>query len=222
MQNDKFRLISLLLVAGVLVSYFLPMAGAAQFTLYGNVIDGNTCNPLPGVMVTAPYNSNTTNITNSTGGYLLLLGTGSWNVTISKANYTPITFNTSYHTNGAYQFNTYLLKPGTSQANCTLGRYSANSTVPTTVTANSTVTSTMLPTSTQQYTNQSSQNSGKANNNTTYVVGGILILVIIILVVVYLSRGKGVAVKQDEKKDTKDSAKAPPQQQPKEENKPQQ
>ncbi|MDE1870701.1 MAG: carboxypeptidase regulatory-like domain-containing protein [Candidatus Micrarchaeota archaeon] len=188
--------------------------GASQFTLYGNVIDGSTCNPIVGAVVSAPYNSNTTNITNSTGGYILLLGSGSWNVTVSKPNYMPIKFITSYHQNGAYQFNTYLLKPGSSPANCTANRHSVNSTVPSTITANSTVSSTALPTTTQQSNNQTGQNSSSNGNKTALVVGGAIVLIIILVIVAYFAlNGKNFgkqkepesakAQPKDEKKDDK-------------------
>lgn len=179
---NRFRLASLLVVVIIFGSYLVPYSyskGVSQFTLYGNVIDGSTCNPISGALVTAPYNYNTSNLTNSTGGYLLRLGFGNWTVTVSKSDYTPISFDTPYVATGSYQFNTYLLVPGATPANCTEGRHATNSTVPTTVTAESTI-STILTTVPSNNTGQNTQNT-PTNYNTALTGAAIVVIIIIVL-----------------------------------------
>lgn len=193
-----FGVILSVLVVAVLLSYGVPYSyakGVSQFTLYGNVIDGSTCKPIQGALVTAPYNSNTTSVTNSTGGYLLRLGYGSWNITISKSGYTPITFNTPYISTGSYQFDTYLIMPGAIASNCTASRAGPNSTVPTTVTAKPTTVVTSSPTTVLQ-TNQSGGN-GTNISNTELIAGIGIVIVIIIIALGYFALRKGSGGKKE-------------------------
>jgi hypothetical protein len=207
-MSNRIRILSFLAVALVLGSYFIPYSyskGVSQFTLYGNVIDGSTCNPIVGALVTAPYNENTSNLTNSTGGYLLRLGYGNWTVTVSKGNYTPISFNTPYVSSGSYQFNTYLLMPGTFASNCTAGRHAENSTVPTTVTAESTISSNPT-TSVLNNTNRNGYQQASIGSGAE-IAAGIVIVVIILVVLAYFAlKGRGSAEGKKEQKEEQKKA----------------
>ncbi len=201
--DNRFGLVALLLTVVAFGSYAVPYAyskGVSQFTLYGNVIDGSTCLPITNALVTAPYNSNTSNLTNSTGGYLLRLGYGNWTVSISKNGYTSISFNTPYVATGSYQFNTYLLAPGSTAANCTLNRHAANSTVPTTAVTTTPPTSTG---SSQQTTisTQGSQNGQKSSNTALLAGVGIIIVIIIIALAYFGLKGRSSEDKKEEKKE---------------------
>lgn len=187
--NKWYKITALLAMVAMLGLYVVPYSyssGISEFTLYGNVIDGGTCQPVAGAMVTTPFNGNAFNLTNTTGGYLLRLGYGNWTVTVSKANYTPISFNTPYISTGLYQFNTYLLQPGAFAVNCTETRHVANSTVPTTVTALSTFST--IPASTSlQAAGQNSQNPSN-----TELIAGIGVIVVVLIVLAYFAlRGMG-------------------------------
>jgi hypothetical protein len=188
-------------IVAILGLYAVPLSyskGVSQFTLYGNVIDGSSCLPVANAVVSTTFNSNTVNLTNSTGGYLLRIGYGNWTVTVSKTGYTPISFNTPYVATGSYQFNTYLLAPGGVAANCTTTRHATNSTVPPTVTVKSTVATTAPATTTVAAT---AQKSGM-HLSSTELAGVAVIVVIIIIALAYLGikggKGKDHAAKKTE------------------------
>lgn len=167
----KMAIASSVIAMAVLLLYFIPYSyssNASQFTLYGNVIDGSTCNPVAGALVSSSFNS-TTNVTNSTGGYQLELGSGSWNVTISESGYVPITLTTPNVTTSSYKFDVFLLKPGANPADCTSKKYSVKSTVssPTTI--------------------QTGTSGSTPSNNNDLIIGGIIAIIIIIIIVGYLS-----------------------------------
>ena len=207
--NKMSRVASLVAIVAILGLYAVPLSnakGVSEITLYGNVINGSSCLPLANATVSAPFNSNTTNITNSTGGYLLRLGYGNWTITVSKTGFTPISFNTPYVATGTYQFNTYLLAPGAVAANCTSGTHVANSTVPTTVTANTTVATTAPTTTTVQ---PAAPKSSSISTAELAGIGGVVIIVIIVLAYFGLKGGKGKKEEQPKKADVPKDAKSP-------------
>jgi len=193
--NKMSRVASLVAIVAILGLYAVPLSyskGVSQFTLYGNVIAGNSCLPIANALVSTTFNSNTVNLTNSTGGYLLRLGYGNWTVTVSKTGYTPITFNTPYTATGSYQFDTYLLAPGGVAANCITGIHAANSTVPTTVTVKPTTVATTAPTTSTVAATASKSNMISLSSKK--VLAGIAVVVVIIIVVLAyfgLKGGKG-------------------------------
>ncbi len=158
------------------------MSFGQTFTLYGNVINGATCQALPGVTLHGSWN-NATNVTNAQGTYNLVLGFGNWSVSAVKTGYTSVSFYTGYHASGAFLNDFYLLQPGTSAANCTAGLHAPNSTAPTTIpyTAPTTVAGT---------TTASGTSAGSSSNN-TLLIGGAVVVVIIIVVAYMLMKGKG-------------------------------
>lgn len=180
--RNNYRIVMLLAVALAFGAVFLPYAGAQEWTLTGNVVNANTCKALPGATVSSAFNGNANNVTVSNGNYTLRLGFGSWNITISMANFTSFTFNTPYETTGSFHANTtYLLPVGGTAANCTKGN--VTSTVKTTATTLSTVSSvTTMP--------QATQSSGSNSNMLLEVGIGVVVLIIIIAVAVMAMRGK--------------------------------
>ena len=179
-------------------SAVLPLSyskGVSEYTLYGYITDGATCMPIQGATVSAPFNSNTSNITNSTGGYVLRLGYGNWTVTVSKPGYTAISFNTPYETTGAYMVNEYLLMPGTTASNCTKSLHSNSSTVPSTITAMTTQTT--VPSTTPSGTEAK---SGGGRNG--LIVDGAIVVLAIIGVLAYLLLGSSRRKGDDRQKKT--------------------
>lgn len=171
------KLTVLLFSVAFLAIAMMPLSygkGVSEWALYGNVINGNTCNPIAGAVVSSIYNGNASNITNSNGDYLLRLGYGNWTITVSKAGYGSITFNTPYETGGAYLFDTYLLTTGTSAVNCTASLSAKNSTVPST--APTSVSSTS-PTTTVS----SAQSASASSMNVPANLAVVLIIAVIII-----------------------------------------
>ncbi len=195
--DNSYRFVMLLAVAAVFGSFLLPMAKAQEWTLTGNVLNGATCKPIANATVSSPFNGNASTTTLANGNYTMSLGFGAWNITVSKAGYTSITFNTPYGSSGSsFRFSTYLLAPGAVAVNCTANSHAVNSTVPTTVTAASTVPSTAT---TIQQTGQSNSGSSKG---LLEVGAGIIVLIIIIVIAFFAMSGKksGKQEKKEEKK----------------------
>jgi hypothetical protein len=193
--NNGYKLAMLLVFATVLGSYLLPLSSAQEWTLYGNVIDGHSCKALVGANVLTKFNNNESTITNANGNYTLLLGYGSWNITISKTGYTPITFNTPYETVGAYKFNTFLLATGASAVNCSATVNTISSTVPTT-TATAQSTASTLPTTLIQ-----AAQSGQSEISGIAIAGIGLVIIIVIGVVAYFAMKGNKQEKPMEKKE---------------------
>jgi uncharacterized membrane protein len=127
-----FRIVGVLFVALVFALCVIPYSyskGASQWSFYGNVTDGATCRPLAGVLVTAAYNGNVTNITNSSGGYLVRLGYGSWNVTFSKSGYQSLVYTTPSELEGSYGYDLYLAENGKVPVNCSLEAATSSSSI---------------------------------------------------------------------------------------------
>ena len=185
----NWRRVMLIAMAAIFIgSAVLPLSyskGVSEWTLYGNITDGATCRPLQGAKVSAPFNNNASNITNSTGGYVLRLGYGNWTVTVSKPGYTPISFNTPYETSGAFRANEYLLMPGAAASNCTNSLHSNTSTVPSTITASTTPTTvaSVMP------SNTASKSGGRGNGG--LLAGGVIVVIIIIALAAYFLLGSG-------------------------------
>lgn len=184
--NDNLRPVALFFVFLLFALCVVPYSyskGVSVWTFYGNVTDGASCKPLVGVVVSASYNNNAANITNSSGGYTLLLGYGSWNVTFSKSGYKSLVFATPNELAGAYRFNAYLVPNGASQVNCTSRPPSTSSTAiyttkATTVAADSTTVPSEL------ISNQSVSTQIKSlNNYSLFELGAVLFLIIVVIIV---------------------------------------
>ena len=189
--------VMLIAMAAIFVgSVVLPLSyskGVSEWTLYGNITDGTTCKPIQGATISAPFNNNASNITNSTGGYVLRLGYGNWTVTVSKPGYTSISFNTPYETTGAFKADEYLLMPGAVASNCTNSLHSNASTVPSTITASTTPTTVA---STMPSNTASKSGSG---SNGGLLAGGIIVVIIIIALAAYFLLGSGKGKKEEHK-----------------------
>ncbi len=195
-MTDWHRVMLIAMAAIFVGSAVLPLSyskGVSEWTLYGNITDGATCRPIQGATVSTPFNNNASNITNSTGGYVLRLGYGNWTVTVSKPGYASISFNTPYETSGAFMVNEYLLMPGNVASNCTNSLHSNASTVPSTITASTaptTVTGTMP-------SNTASKSSGGGKGGV--LAGGIIVAIIIIALAAYFVLGRGKETKEEHK-----------------------
>ncbi len=190
-MSTRYAAASVLLVSLVLLAQCASLSAAAslQWTLKGTVTDGTTCQGLPGALIRTISNGNFSNITNSTGGYLLRLPIGNWTLNASKTGYAPKTFHTIYQSSGALVYNFSMLPPGATAANCN-GTKVQNATVLTTVAT--TAPTTILTTVVQQQ----GQSSG---SGLLPIVAVVIVIVIIAAVAYFMFMKKGVPKKKEGK-----------------------
>ena len=193
----RLLLVSML---GIIPMAQMSSAAGLGWVLYGKVVDGGTCQPLVGAIVSSPYNSNASVATNASGDYRLTLGTGAWNVTFAYTGYTSIKYSAPYETSGAFLYNASLLKPGeTAATNCNTGPqkspgYNATTTAVTTTTGPTSTIST--PGSSTTVSSTGGVTPPAAANYTAYYVGAVIVIVIVIVAVALLTRKKGKGSKK--------------------------
>ena len=198
MNVNKSTLFRLLVISlfGMLPLVQATGAAGLGWVLYGKVVDGQTCAPIVNATVQSPYNSNASVMTNATGGYRLVLGTGAWNVTYAYTGYSTTKYSTPYETSGAFLYNASLLKTGeTLNPACLTGAQPSpgnNATSSTT-----TVTSTAPPSSTSS---TSGGGTAGALSTTTVEIIAVIVVVIIIIAAALLLRKKPAATHHKEQK----------------------
>lgn len=192
-RNTMVRLI-LVSVLGILPMMQMAGASGLGWVLYGKVVDGGTCAPLVGAVVSSPYNSNASIATNASGGYRLVLGTGAWNVTYSYTGYNSAEYSAPYETSGAFLYNASLLKPGeVASSNCLTGAQPSpgnNATSSTTTITGSTTTISTPGSSSSTTSTQPSAPPASSALNTAYIIAGVVIVIIIIAIAYFAMRGK--------------------------------
>jgi hypothetical protein len=107
----------------LLSSAAAPCVGAGFWTLGGRVFDGSDCMPLMNATLSSAYDGNAYNLSGRDGSYLLLLGTGNWLITASKAGYSGESYEAPYLQGGAQEHDFYLIRDGAAPLNCSSPAY---------------------------------------------------------------------------------------------------
>jgi hypothetical protein len=179
----------IMLAVGLAMVMQLSSASGLGWVLNGTIVDAGTCTPIAGANVTSPYNGNAYNISNSNGGYRLVLGTGNWTVTIKAAGYGTSFFNTPYETAGGVTYNFLMLKAGESaMANCAYfqGQETTISTTSSVTTTTSTTNYNTSSTPSKNVTNSSASQSIQSGMSAAQAIGIVIVVIIAIAIAYYL------------------------------------
>lgn len=153
----------------------------------GTAFNAATCATLQGINVSSPYNSGAFNISNATGGYRLVLGTGNWSVSFVKAGFTSGYYNTPYYTNGAYFHNVSLVPIGGVAKTCG-GKNTTVINSTTSIITPGVNKTTYTTTKVQNVTTGPSTPSGGLGST---AIGAIVVVVIIIIVIIAWAAMRG-------------------------------
>jgi hypothetical protein len=185
-KNIAMRLVLAFSVMSVLAGYAGASIAGGEWTLSGTVYNGGTCQPLANVTLFSPTYSAATNVSTSSGAYLLRLGRGSQIVNATMAGYNNFTYSTPYEPVGSIiEYNIMMLKPGEKPAaNCS---FSSSSTPGT----SNFTTTTVMPSATSSPASTSAATTAPVapskSSSTGYLAIVAIIIIVIIIVVAYFA-----------------------------------